>query len=86
MLEKIIMAHLDIESLAKTNTNYKGKLLAWSQKVKNKVEYKVSDEIIINNRKQYVVKLYIEDQLVSEGCIIQSKLPSKMQPCMLVKY
>ena len=68
MLEKIIMAHLDIESLAKTNTNYKGKLLAWSQKVKNKVEYKVSDEIIINNRKQYVVKLYIEEQLVSEGC------------------
>jgi len=68
IIEKIINIYLDIDLIAKINTNYKGKLLAWSQKVKNKVEYKISQEISNNNRKQYIVQLFIEDQYISEGC------------------
>ncbi|MDD3280177.1 MAG: ribonuclease III [Bacteroidales bacterium] len=68
IIEKIINIYLDIELIAKINTNYKGKLLAWSQKVKNKVEYKISKEISNKNRKQYIVQLFIEEQFVSEGC------------------
>lgn len=67
IIEKIINTHLDIDLLATINSNYKGKLLAWSQKVKNKVEYKVSKEIYNKNRKQYIVQLFIERELVSEG-------------------
>lgn len=68
IIEKIINIYLDIDLIAKINTNYKGKLLAWSQKVKNKLEYKVSKEINNKNRNQYIVQLFIEDQFVSEGC------------------
>ena len=68
IIEKIIVAHVDIDALATTNTNYKGKILAWSQKVKNKIEYKLSEEIIINKRKQYIVQLFIEKQMIAEGC------------------
>lgn len=67
-IEKIINTHVDIDTLAKVNSNYKGKILAWSQKVKNKIEYKVTKELIYNKRKQYIVQLFVDDQFVSEGC------------------
>ena len=68
IIEKIVNSHMDIEYLATANTNYKGKLLAWSQKVKQKIEYKVAEEINLSNRKQYIVQLFIEQELVAEGC------------------
>ncbi len=67
-IDKIVNTHIDIDMLARVNTNYKGKILAWSQKVKNKIEYKVSKEIIYNKRKQYIVQLYVDNLFVAEGC------------------
>lgn len=67
-IEKIINIHVDIEVLAKVNSNYKGKILAWSQKIKHRIEYKVAKEIIYNKRKQYVVQLFVDGEFVAEGC------------------
>ncbi len=64
---KIINDHIDIEQLAAIDSNYKGKILAWSQKVKNKIEYKVIKEILFNKRKQYIVQLFVNNQFVAEG-------------------
>ncbi|NLJ81748.1 MAG: ribonuclease III [Bacteroidales bacterium] len=67
-IEKIINIHVDIDMLARVNSNYKGKILAWSQKLKHKIEYKIANEIIYNKRKQYVIQLFVDNEFVAEGC------------------
>jgi ribonuclease III len=67
-ITKILNTHIDIDLLAKVNSNYKGKILIWSQKVKNKIEYKIVKEILYNKRKQYIVHLFVDEQFISEGC------------------
>ncbi|HOF15760.1 MAG TPA: ribonuclease III [Bacteroidales bacterium] len=66
-IEKIINNYINIDLLASIDSNYKGKILAWSQKVKNKIEYKVTKEILFNKRKQYIVQLFVNGQFIAEG-------------------
>ena len=66
---RIIGIYVDIDSLAKENTNYKGKLLNWAQRYKKDITYKI-DTLLSENRrqKQYLAHLYIDGVYTSEGC------------------
>jgi ribonuclease-3 len=69
IIKHIIGIYVDMDKLEKEDTNYKGKLLNWAQKKRRDLQYKV--EIIPKEKrrqKQYLVRLFIDDVFVSEGC------------------
>jgi len=68
-VKRIIGLYIDMDALEKEDTNYKGKLLTWTQKNRKLIKYKVHQELRASNRqKQYVIHLYIDNDYMSEGC------------------
>ncbi len=69
IIKRILGIYIDIDTLEKEDTNYKGKLLTWAQKNRKTIEYKVAQEVAVSHRqKQYIVHLFIDDKFASEGC------------------
>ena len=67
ILQKIILTHLDFESIIEEDNNYKSKILSWAQKVHKKIEF---SHLKLNggaNHRQFKAKLHIDDQLMGEG-------------------
>ena len=68
-VKRIIGLYIDMDALEKEDTNYKGKLLTWTQKNRKVLKYKVHQEQRMPNRqKQYTVHLYLDNDFISEGC------------------
>ena len=69
IINLILEVYVDLNVIEKEDPNYKGKLLIWSQKNRKQVEYKVAKEIKEpRTPKQYLVNLFIDGKLVSDGC------------------
>jgi len=74
IVDLILDIYVDLKSIEKEDTNYKGRLLNWSQKHRRLVEYKVVKEIKEpRSPKQYLVNLYVDGDFVSEGCSFNIK-------------
>lgn len=64
---KRILIHMDLEGMISTVSNFKSKIIEWSQKENKEIEYKVV-QINGNQRyKEFVVELLIEGNSVSQG-------------------
>jgi ribonuclease III len=64
---KRILIHMDLEGMISTVSNFKSKIIEWSQKENKEIEYKVV-QINGNQRyKEFVVELLIEGNPVSQG-------------------
>ena len=59
--KRIFSLYLDIDSLEKTDWNFKSKLIDWGQKTKQKVSYQVINTDETNSRKQYTIQVFIDD-------------------------
>lgn len=73
VINKIVEKHVDINKLIKFDDNYKGKLIEWAQKENKTVTFK--DELIDKN---FVIKLYINDELTGEGVGMSKKVASQL--------
>jgi ribonuclease-3 len=62
IIKRIIDVHLDIDKIEKTDSNYKSRLIEWSQKEKKHVDFKLVDEIGEGYGKQYLVEVCIEEE------------------------
>jgi len=67
ILNRIVRIHLDIHQIEKTDTNFKSRILEYSQKEKKSLEFKVITEIGEGYKKQYLVELLINGESVSKG-------------------
>lgn len=66
ILQRILL-HIDLESMISTVTNYKSKIIEWSQREAKAVEYKVL-RVHGNQRfKEFVVELNVDGEAVAEG-------------------
>lgn len=68
VIGKIIKYYFDIEDLENTDTNFKSKLIEWSQREKRNVEFVVMAEKGTGYNKQYVVEVLIDKIPSGEGC------------------
>jgi ribonuclease-3 len=62
-----ILLHVDLDGMITTTTNYKSKIIEWSQKENKKAEYQV---VKINGNQRYrefVVVLQINDAEIAQG-------------------
>ncbi|WP_026957135.1 ribonuclease III [Algoriphagus vanfongensis] len=62
-----ILLHFDLEGMIATTTNYKSKIIEWSQRSSKFVEYKVL-QVRGNQRfKEFIVSLEVEGQEIAQG-------------------
>jgi ribonuclease-3 len=62
IIDRIVRVHIDLDQLQQTDTNFKSKLLEWSQKVKKHVEFRLIDEDQQKNKKLFQVQVFINDK------------------------
>jgi ribonuclease-3 len=67
IIKKLIQTHLDMELIVTTDTNYKSKLIEWSQKNNKLVRFETLEEKGDNHQKQFKVQVLIDDVMVSRG-------------------
>lgn len=66
ILQRILL-HMDLEGMISTVTNYKSKIIEWSQKESKMVEYKVL-QVNGNQRfKEFVVELNVNGESIAQG-------------------
>lgn len=62
-----ILLHMDLDGMIATTTNYKSKIIEWSQKSNKQIEYQV---LTINGNqrfKEFVVALQVENEQIAQG-------------------
>ena len=67
VLKRVVEVHLDIEKIQNEDTNFKSQLIEWSQKEKIPIEFKVIDEIGNGFGKQYLIELWVNNEVFSNG-------------------
>jgi ribonuclease-3 len=60
--KRIFSLYLDIDSLEKSEWNFKSKLIDWGQKTKNKVSYQAIEVTENSHRKQYKAQVFINEK------------------------
>lgn len=67
IINRIVNIHIDVDALEHLDTNFKSKLIEWSQKEKKEVDFRVVSEKGEKNKHQYEVEVYVDDEPVSRG-------------------
>ncbi len=62
-----ILIHMDLDEMISTVTNYKSKIIEWSQKESKNIEYKVLSVHGNQRFKEFVVELNVNGESVAEG-------------------
>ncbi|MEP0710500.1 ribonuclease III [Algoriphagus sp.] len=62
-----ILLHFDVENMIATTTNYKSKIIEWSQKENKEIEFVVLSVIGNQRFKEFKVALQVENQEVAQG-------------------
>lgn len=63
IIDKLLCTYLDIDTLANTDWNYKGKLIDWGQKNHRKISFEVvRSRIVEGGRKEYECRVNIDGQ------------------------
>lgn len=67
VINRIVNIHFDIEQLIVSEISYKSKLNEWGQKEKQSIVFKVEEEIGENHKKQYLVAVEINGEIISRS-------------------
>ncbi len=67
IISRIIDIQFDMEQLVETELSYKSRMIEWAQKEKNKLEFKVVDEIFEKNKKRYFVAIVVNEKTISQS-------------------
>lgn len=67
IINRIINIHLNLDELETQIVNYKSKLVEWGQKEKKSVDFKVVEEIGEGFKKQFLVRIFVEGEVIESG-------------------
>ncbi len=73
ILKKLIVPHVDIDMIISTNTNFKSKVIEWSQKENKKLLFEVSELDDKKHFKKFEAKLFIGTKMISSGLGLSKK-------------
>jgi ribonuclease III len=62
VVARIIELHIDMDTLEKSESNFKSKLIEWSQKEKKSLDFRMVNELGEGYSKQYEVVVYIDEK------------------------
>ena len=58
----------NIREICQGTTNHKGKLIAWGQRNKSDIRFKLNKELKYNGKTLHVVSLFINNEWIANGC------------------
>lgn len=67
IINRIIDVHLDIDEIETTESNFKSRLLEWTQKGKKELEFSVVEEVGEGYNKQYIVEILIDGKAQAQA-------------------
>jgi ribonuclease-3 len=67
ILNQIIRAYIDLDTMESTDTNYKNKLLSWAQRSNHTLVFETLDEKTEGTRKLFTVGIMVNGELVADG-------------------
>ncbi len=73
IIRKLILQHYDLQEIIRNTNNFKSTIIEWCQKYNKKIDFNVMEEIGAKHKKQFKVKLSIDDVDVSEGFGLSKK-------------
>lgn len=68
IVDRIINVHIDLEQLQQTEVNFKSRLLEWTQKRRQHLEFRLLEEKVVDHRKLYHVQIFIDGQGYADCC------------------
>lgn len=78
VLNRIVKIHVDLEALEHTDTDYKSKMIEWSQKEKKPIRFELVGEEGKGHEKFYTVNLCIEGEVAGTGKGFSKKIAEQM--------
>lgn len=76
LLDMIIEPHIDLQKLEQTETNFKSRLIEWSQVSLAEVEYRILDKETGNNL--YHIGVYVDGELQGKGVDYNKKVAEQL--------
>ncbi|MEM1136912.1 MAG: ribonuclease III [Bacteroidota bacterium] len=73
IIRKLIMPHYDLNQLIETTNNFKSTIIEWCQKYNRQITFNVIEEVGAKHKKQFKVKLKIDEEDISEGFGLSKK-------------
>lgn len=67
ILNRVIKVHYDIDELVNLQLNFKSKLIEWSQKEKQEIEFKLVQQVGNGHKKQYQVEVLLNDSPIARA-------------------
>ena len=67
ILNQIIRAYIDLDTMESTDTNYKNQLLSWAQRKNRVLTFDTLDERMDGTRKLFTVGIMLDGDLVASG-------------------
>jgi ribonuclease-3 len=67
LLERVIKQYFDIDELMMQEVNFKSRMIEWAQKEKKRIIFRTVQEIGSGFKKQYIVELLVDDNVLSQG-------------------
>jgi ribonuclease-3 len=67
ILERIVKHYFNIDELVNQEVNFKSKIIEWVQREKKHAQFNVIDEVGTGYKKQYIVELAIDGEIVARG-------------------
>ena len=67
IVRKLLNTYTDLEEVVNSNSNYKSRLIEWSQKNNRKIKFEILDRRGNRNRRQFSILLTVDEVEVSRG-------------------
>lgn len=77
IVDRILNIHFDIDELENEESNFKSKLIEWTQKEKKSISFNVIDEVGEGFNKQYIVEVLINESSIAKGVDFSIKKAEK---------
>ncbi len=77
IVERILNIHFDIDELENEESNFKSRLIEWTQKEKKSISFNVIDEVGEGFNKQYIVEVLIDGSPKARGVDFSIKKAEK---------
>lgn len=67
ILDRLIIPHLDLETVASSHKNFKSLLIEWAQKESKDIKFAITNEITNKSYREFTAEVIIDEESISSG-------------------
>jgi ribonuclease III len=73
IINKLLIPHFDLDTLVKTNNNYKSQLIEWAQKNGKEIRFEVDETQNTYGHREFIAKVLLDGVVFSDGIAVNKK-------------